>query len=139
MHNYEIYYGLNDDLIKQKKVKKIFNMVNNMILYINPYIVVSSFNKKATSYKDYNIYQNENIKNINYFYEFNVIPSLDIGKIYAFRDYNIVSFFKTNNGLNFLIMQMEVLFNYILLIGNNKEFLELINNDITKEDFYKKM
>ena len=139
MHNYEIYYGLNDDLIKQKKDKKIFNMVNNMILYINPYIIVSSFNKKATSYKDYNIYQNENIKNINYFYEFNVIPSLDIGKIYAFRDFNIVSFFKTNNGLNFIILQIEVLFNYILLIGNNTEYLELINKDKTKEDFYEKM
>ena len=139
MHNYEIYYGLNDDLIKQKKVKKKFNMVNNMILYINPYRIVSSFNKKVTSYKDYNIYQNENTKNINYFYEFNVIPSLDIGKIYAFRDFNIVSFFKTNNGLNFLILQIEVLFNYILLIGNNTEYLELINKDKTKEDFYKKM
>ena len=137
IHNYEIYNGLGDDLIIQKKAKKIFNMINNMILYINPYIVGSSFNKKATSYKDYNIYQSENGKEINYFYEFNVVPSLEQGKIYAFRDYNIVSFFKMNNGLNFIILQIEVLFNYILLIGNKKEYLELITKD--KVNFYAKM
>ena len=111
--------------------------MSNMILYINPYIIVSSFNKRATTYKDFNKYQNENKKEINYLYEFNVIPSLDHGKIYAFRDYNIISFFKTNNGLNFIILQVETLFNYILLLSNKKEFLELPNKD--KKNFYEKM
>ena len=137
MHNYELYYGLGEDLIKLKKVTKFFNMVNNFILYINPYIIVSSFNKKATSFKDYNIYQNENKKEINYSYEFNNVPSLEQGKIYAFRDYNIVSFFKINNGLNFLILQIEALFNYILILNNKKEFLELPNKD--KKNFFSKM
>ena len=137
MHNYEIYYGLGEDLIKLNKVTKFFNMMSNMILYINPYIIFSSFNKKATSFKDFNKYQNENKKEINYLYEFNVIPSLDHGKIYAFRDYNIISFFKTNNGLNFIILQVETLFNYILLLSNKKEFLELPNKD--KKNFYEKM
>ena len=41
MHNYEIYYGLGEDLIKLNKVTKFFNMMSNMILYINPYIIVS--------------------------------------------------------------------------------------------------
>ena len=137
MHNYEIYYGLGEDLIKLKKVTKLFNMMSNMILYINPYIIVSSFNKKITTFKDYNKYKNENKKEINYLYEFNVIPSLDHGKIYAFRDYNIISFFKTNNGLNFIILQVETLFNYILLLSNKKEYLELPNKD--KKNFYEKM
>jgi hypothetical protein len=137
MHNYEIYYGLGEDLIKLKKVTKLFNMMSNMILYINPYIIVSSFNKKITTFKDYNKYKNENKKEINYLYEFNVIPSLEQGKIYAFRDFNIISFFKTNNGLNFIILQIETLFNYILLLNNKKEYLELPNKD--KRNFFAKM
>ena len=137
MHNYEIYYGLGEDLIKLKKVAKFLNMMSNMILYINPYIIVSTFNKKLTIFKDYNKYKNENKKEINYLYEFNVIPSLEQGKIYAFRDYNIVSFFKTNNGLNFIILQMETLFNYILLLSNKKEYLQLLNKD--KKNFFAKM
>ena len=137
MHNYEIYYGLGEDLIKLKKVTKLFNMMSNMILYINPYIIVSSFNKKITTFKDYNKYKNENKKEINYLYEFNVIPSLEQGKIYAFRDFNIISFFKTNNGLNFIILQIETLFNYILLLNNKKEYLELPNKD--KKNFFAKM
>jgi len=137
MHNYEIYYGLGEDLIKLKKVTKFFNMMSNMILYINPYIIVSSFNKKITTFKDYNKYKNENKKEINYLYEFNVIPSLEQGKIYAFRDFNIISFFKTNNGLNFIILQIETLFNYILLLNSKKEYLELPNKD--KKNFFAKM
>ena len=137
MHNYEIYYGLGEDLIKLKKVTKLFNMMSNMILYINPYIIVSSFNKKITTFKDYNKYKNENKKEINYLYEFNVIPSLEQGKIYAFRDFNIISFFKTNNGLNFIILQIETLFNYILLLNNKREYLELPNKD--KKNFFAKM
>ena len=137
MHNYEIYYGLGEDLIKLKKVTKLFNMMSNMILYINPYIIVSSFNKKITTFKDYNKYKNENKKEVNYLYEFNVIPSLEQGKIYAFRDFNIISFFKTNNGLNFIILQIETLFNYILLLNNKKEYLELPNKD--KKNFFAKM
>ena len=137
MHNYEIYYGLGEDLIKLKKVTKLFNMMSNMILYINPYIIVSSFNKKITTFKDYNKYKNENKKEINYLYEFNVIPSLEQGKIYAFRDFNIISFFKTNNGLNFIILQIETLFNYILLLNSKKEYLELPNKD--KKNFFAKM
>jgi len=137
MHNYEIYYGLGEDLIKLKKVMLFCNMINNMILYINPYIIVSSFNKKAITFKDYNKYQKENKKEINYLYEFNVIPSLEQGKIYAFRDYNIISFFKTNNGLNFIILQIETLFNYILLLSKKKEYVELPNKD--KNNFFSKM
>ena len=137
MHNYEIYYGLGEDLSNKKKVAKFFFIINNMILYINPYIIVSTFNKKSTIFKDYNKYKNENKKEINYLYEFNVIPSLEQGKIYAFRDYNIVSFFKTNNGLNFIILQMETLFNYILLLSNKKEYLQLPNKD--RKNFFAKM
>ena len=137
MHNYVLYYGLADDLTKQKKMEKFLSMGNNIILYINPYIILSSFNKKALIYKDYNTYEDENKKKSNYFYEFNVIPSLDQGKIYSFRDYSIVSFFKTSNGFNFIILQIEVLFNYILLLSRQEDYIKFLNSD--KSNFFKKM
>ena len=137
MHNYEIYYGLNDDLIKQKKLDKILKLINNMILYINPYIIVSSFNKKEKIYKDYNIYENETNKNISYFYEFNTVPSLDQGKIYSFRDFSVVSFFTINNGLNFVILQIEILYNFILVLNSKEEFIN--SSNINNKEFFEQM
>ena len=137
IHNYEIFNGLDEDLVKQNTIKKILNYVNNMILYINPYIINSSFNKKSYSHKDYNTYENEYMKNINYFYKFNIIPSLEQGKIFSFRDYNLVSYFKINNGINLIILEIEALFNYILLLNDKKEFSELLNKN--KEGFFSNM
>ena len=137
IHNYEIFNGLDEDLVKQNTIKKILNYVNNMILYINPYIINSSFNKKSYSHKDYNTYENEYMKNINYFYKFNIIPSLEQGKIFSFRDYNLVSYLKINNGINLIILEIEALFNYILLLNDKKEFSELLNKN--KEGFFSNM
>ena len=137
MHNYEIYYGLNDDLMKQEKIEKLLKIINNMILYINPYIIVSSFNKKEKIFKDYNIYEGDNNKNISYFYEFNTIPSLEQGKIYSFRDFSVVSFFKINNGLNFVILQIETLYNFILILNTKEEYLNLSN--INYPEFFTQM
>ena len=137
MHNYEIYYGLYDDLMKQEKIEKLLKIINNMILYINPYIIVSSFNKKEKVFKDYNIYENDNNKNISYFYEFSTIPSLEQGKIYSFRDFSVVSFFKINNGLNFIILQIETLYNFILILNSKEEYLELSN--INYKEFFTQM
>ena len=137
IHNYEIYYGLGEDLIKLKQATKLLQIVNKIILYINPYVLISSFNKKSLSYKDYNLYENDIKKKINYFYEFNIIPSLEQGKIYPFRDYSIVTFFKINNGLNFIIMQIETLFNYILILNNKEQFIKLPYKNI--QDFSAKM
>ena len=137
MHNYEIYYGLSDDLMKQEKLEKLLKIINNMILYINPYIIVSSFNKKEKIFKDYNIYEGDNNKNISYFYEFNTIPSLEQGKIYSFRDFSVVSFFKINNGLNFVILQIETLYNFILILNRKEEYLNLSN--INYQEFFTQM
>jgi hypothetical protein len=137
IHNYEIYYGLGEDLKKLKQASELLKIVNKIILYINPYVLISSFNKKSVSYKDYNLYENEDKKKVNYFYEFNIIPSLEQGKIYPFRDYSVVSFFKINNGLNFIIMQIETLFNFILTLNSNEQFMKLPYKNI--QDFSFKM
>ena len=133
--NYEKYYCLYDELESKEYAKSIINNINNIILYINPSIVLSSFNKKARIYKYYNYYEiHEEKKNKisqynSYSYEFNVIPSSENGIIFPFKNNSIVSFFKNNNGINFIILEIELIYNYILLINDNNNFIALLNEN----------
>ena len=131
-NNYEKYFGLYDVLESKENAKIIINNIKNIILYINPYIVLSSFNKKIKIYKDYNYYENnddkKNIK-IQYSYEFNVIPSSENGIIFPFKNNTIISFFKNNNGLNLIILEFELMYNYIFLINDNNNFRQILNEN----------
>ena len=130
------YYSLFDELKTRNKAIEIYNKIKNIILYVNPSVVINAFNKKAKIYKDEKIYnESTDTKNkiTQYEYEFNVTPSLDNDYIYAFKDYNIVSFFKLNNGLNYLILQIEVMYNFILLMKYNN--FEDNNYNYNKSDF----
>ena len=131
-NSYEKYYGLNDVLESKDNAKNIINNIKNIILYINPYIILSSFNKKLNKYKDYNYYENnDNKKNtkIQYSYEFNVIPSSENGIIFPFKNNSIVSFFKNNNRLNLIILEFELIYNYLLLINDNNKFGAILNEN----------
>ena len=136
--NYEKYYGLYDELESEIYTKSILNHVYKLILYINPYVVISSFIKRAIIYKDYNYYEipEDNLK-IQYSYEFNRVPSLDNGLLFPFKDNSIISFFKINNGLNFIILEIELFYNYLLLLHNNNNFMTLINEN--KNELYSLM
>ena len=128
--NYENYYGLYYELENEEYTEFILNNINNILLYINPYAVIGSYNKKTKIYTDYNYYENpDNSPKNQYSYEFNIIPSLDNGLIFPFKDNNIISFFKINNGLNFIILEIELLYNYILLLNNNSNFMVLVNEN----------
>jgi hypothetical protein len=130
------YYSLFDELKTRNKAIEIYNKIKNIILYVNPSVIINAFNKKAKIYKDEKIYnESTDTKNkiTQYEYEFNVTPSLDNDYIYAFKDYNIVSFFKLNNGLNYLILQIEVMYNFILLMKYNNS--EDINYNYNKNGF----
>ena len=133
--NYEQYYGLYDELENEIYTKNILNHISNLILYINPYVVISSFIKKATIYKDYNYYEiPEKTSKLQYSYEFNIVPSLDNGLLFPFKDNNIISFFKINNGLNLIILEIELIYNYLLLLYNNNNFMALVNEN--KKELY---
>jgi hypothetical protein len=135
--NYKEYYGLFDK-DDEENMKKILNYITQIVLYINPYVVTSSFSRKIKIYKDANIYEiNEGKNKVQYSYEFNVVPSLENGQIFAFKDNNLLSYLKINNGLNIIILEIETLYNYILLLNNNKNYMNIVNNN--KEEFYKKM
>ena len=133
--NYKEYYGLYEELQNDINIDSILDYVNSIILYINPYAVINSFSKKLKIYKDYNFYETKDEKNKKqYSYEFSVVPLLENGQIFSFKDNNIISFFRTNNGLNFILLEFEVLYNYILLINNNIAYIEKIKEN-NKENF----
>ena len=92
-------------------------------MYIDPNVVINSFNKKTKTYKDEKLYYDMDTKKmVQYTYEFDIMPSLESYYIYSFKDNNISSFFKLNNGINYLILQIEAMYNFILLMKyNNKE------------------
>lgn len=138
-YNYEEYYGLYDELSKEKNAKFLIKNITNIILYINPYVVHGSFNRKMKIYKDYNNYETKekNNKIIQYSYEFNIVPSLEQGVIFSFIDNNIISFFKLNNGINLIILEIELIYNYILLLNENKNYISLVKEN-TKQ-FYELM
>ena len=127
--NFKEYYGLYEELENEENINLVLDCVNNIILYINPYVIINAFSKKLKIYKDYNLYEiKDEKKNKQYSYEFSVVPHLENGQIFAFKDNNIISFFRTNNGLNFILLGFEVLYNYILLINNNMTYMETIKD-----------
>ena len=110
--------------------------INDIVLYINPYVVISSFNKKLKIYKDSTLYEDDKNR-IQYNYEFNVIPSLEDGQVFPFKDYNIINYLKINNGLNFVILEFELIYNYLVLLNDNNAYMDLVNEN--KKGFYKMM
>ena len=49
--------------------------------------------------------------------------------IYPFKDNSIISFLKLNNGINFLILQIELIYNFVLLMKNNNSTEIKYNKD----------
>ena len=128
------YYGLFNELENKTNVIEIYNNIKNIILYINPVVLINSFSKKSNKYKDEKIYKDaldSKGKSYQYSYEFNAKPSLEKNFIYSFKDYDITSFFKMNNGMNYLILQIETMYNFILLMKYN----DLCDYKYNKEDF----
>ena len=62
---------------------------------------------------------------------------MEQGLLFPFKDNNIISFFKINNGINFIILEIELIFNYILLINDNNDYMELLGKE--SRDFYELM
>ena len=131
------YYGLFDELEKKNYVLELYNNIKNIILYINPTLIINSFNKRTKVYTDDKNYidaTDSKEKTYKYLYEFNVVPSLENNNIFPFKDNNIISFFKLNNGMNYLILQLETMYNFILLMKNKNT-----NDNIFTQDDYNLM
>ena len=129
------YYNLYDEIENKNYAIEIYNKIKNIILYVNPTVIINAFNKKTKIYKDEKVYNDSTEKKdkiIQYTYEFNTIPSLENDYIYTFKDNNIISFFKLNNGINYLILQIEIMYYFILLMKYNNKSED---NNYNKNDF----
>jgi hypothetical protein len=127
------YYGLFEEIDNRNYVLEIYYKIKNIILYIDPNVVINSFNKRTKIYKDEKLYYDEDTKKrVRYKYEFDIIPSLESNYIYSFKENSIISFFKLNNGINYLILQIEAMYNFILLMKyNNKEEIKYNIDDFS--------
>ena len=126
------YYGLFGEIENRNNVLEINNLIKNIILYIDPNVIINSFDKKTKIFKEERAYDDSKeakYKPILYTYEFSEIPNMDNNMIYPFKDNSIISFLKLNNGINFLILQIELIYNFVLLMKNNNSTEIKYNKD----------
>ena len=120
--SYDEYKGaLYNKLDLIKEIKQLFK---NIILYINPDIILNGLIIGKTKYRDeqiYNIFDSnkKQSENINTYYIFNY--NQDISNI-VLKQNSLVSFIMNNHGLNYIILNIESIYNY-LLVGNMDNIL----------------
>ena len=134
---YENYYELYDILEIKQNIRSLLDKIKNIILYINPDVLLFPL-RKGKIYKDFNYYeiQDINITQINqYYYELNIFPFFENGLIFPFTNIDIISFFKINNGLNFIILEIELFYNYIILLNYNENYIKILKEN--SKNFFK--
>jgi alpha-amylase/alpha-mannosidase (GH57 family) len=115
--SYDEYKGaLYNKLDFIKEIKQLFK---NIILYINPDTILNGLVIGKTIYRDepiYNIFDSKTKQsdNTNTYYRFNY--NQDISNIVQ-KQNSLVSFIMNNHGLNYIILNIESIYNY-LLVGN---------------------
>jgi hypothetical protein len=120
--SYDEYKGaLYNKLDFIKEIKQLFK---NIILYINPDTILNGLVIGKTIYRDepiYNIFDSKTKQsdNTNTYYRFNY--NQDISNIVQ-KQNSLVSFIMNNHGLNFIILNIESIYNY-LLVGNMNNIL----------------
>ena len=119
--SYEEYNGaLNVEKDIIKLVNEIKNSLRNLLLYINPDIFVNNLNFiDKNKFRDCQIYINcftnnnnqQDFKN-NIYYEF--LISKEITNMIWVKN-NIIKFFINNNGFNFITLNLEIIYNYLII------------------------
>ena len=126
--SYEEYKGLfNYDI---NIIKKIKNNLGNLILYINPDIVLNNINffeqKKFRDYQNYksifDVFVSDKKSQIIY-YEF--MTKKNINNL-VFKENNIFQFFINNHGFNLIILIIESIYNYLLIVKNDTDYSEYL-------------
>ena len=122
--SYEEYNGaLNVEKDIIKLVNEIKNSLGNLLLYINPEIFINNLNFiDKSKFRDCQIYNNcfnndknqKDFKN-NIYYEF--LISKEITNMIWVKN-NIIKFFINNKGFNFIILNLEIIYNYLLIYNN---------------------
>jgi hypothetical protein len=132
LFSYEEYNGVSvNDLELKKFIKEAKKSLGNLILYINPEIVLNHLKfKDKNKLRDYQIYNNcfdgvYDISHSNIYYEFN--NQANINNLIKIEN-NLSKIFINNNGYNFLVFNIECIYNYLLISYNG-------NSDIDTNTF----
>ena len=126
--SYEEYYGLfNKDIDKLNNVK---NSLGNVLLYINPEVVLNNLNfYEINKFNDYQTdnknesnnnkkkNQKNNISNNNIYYSFNADNNISN---YVYKEENLLKFFINNHGFNYIILNIESIYNYLIILNDDK-------------------
>ena len=124
--SYEIDNGIvNKEEELYQLINDIKKSLGNLILYINPSIILNNLNfKEKYKFNDYQFYNNC-LNEINYtnkqkiYYEFTTQE--EISNLFFIQN-SFFDFFMKNKGFNFIILNIESIYNYIL-----------VSNDIDKQ------
>ena len=114
--SYDEYNGvLNNNTELFDLILNLRESLGNLILYLNPEVILNNqnFNDK-NKFRDFQIYNNyfnrSNIYNNNIYYMI-----VSNGSYLAFTENNIIRFFINNQGINFIILNVEIIYNYLLV------------------------
>ena len=128
LFSYEEYNGVSvNDLELKKFIKEAKKSLGNLILYINPEIVLNHLKfKDKNKLRDYQIYNNcfdgvYDISHSNIYYEFN--NQANINNLIKIEN-NLSKIFINNNGYNFLVFNIECIYNYLLISYNGNSDIE---------------
>ena len=121
--NYDSYHRI---LNNQKEVKNLLNEIRkdlkNLILYINPEVISNNLNfyyGNKFIFQDYQIYNNIfDIKNYSNTNKYEIKGEKNFDDIIMIHKY-FSEFFVNNQMIDFLILNIEIIYNELLLFENN--------------------
>ena len=95
--------------------------MNNLIFYINPEVVLNNLNfYYGEKFRDYQIYNNlfnlNNNENLNRYYEFHNEKNID--DLVLIQN-SFIEFFNNNQMLDFLLLNIELIYNELLICDYN--------------------
>ena len=120
--DYNSYYGINNYNIKSLNVvTELKEILNNLVFYINPEVVLNNLNfYYGEKFRDYQIYNNlfnlNNNENLNRYYEFHNEKNIDD---LVFIQNSFIEFFNNNQMLDFLLLNIELIYNELLICDYN--------------------
>ena len=95
--------------------------MNNLIFYINPEVVLNNLNfYYGEKFRDYQIYNNlfnlNNNENLNRYYELHNEKNID--DLVLIQN-SFIEFFNNNQMLDFLLLNIELIYNELLICDYN--------------------
>jgi hypothetical protein len=126
-------YEINNGIVnKEEELYKLINDIKkslgNLILYINPSVILNNYNfKEKFKFNDYQFYNNcldevNDSRKQKIYYKF--ITEEEISNLFSIQN-SFFDFFMKNNGFNLIILNIESIYNYLLVTNDiDKKYLE---------------